>query len=194
MQNGLMSARRNQGSVSVVKGKFSAYMSSAKGRNSVASPNGHRQNHFYQSPQHKVNESFNFWHDIKTNVVKRSNWEDKGTSGLFTPPPPDTNRSVSNNRRGLDSSATRVLMTDRPEQGQMVDERRSAMKDKAKYISMKQAARGIISKIDLTTDPIDIETKQEKNSKSMVKKSAILYPKSNFHSQKKSMYMTMKSA
>ena len=30
------------------------------------------QSHFYNSPQHKMNETFNFWHDIKSNVVSRS--------------------------------------------------------------------------------------------------------------------------
>lgn len=57
-----------------------------------------------------MNESFNFWHDIKSNIVTRTNWEDRNTSNPIVPIARD-----SSNKRGLDSSATRSLMTDKTE-------------------------------------------------------------------------------
>jgi hypothetical protein len=62
------------------------------------------------SPRHKVNETFNFWHDVKANLVTRSNWEDKNNANPIVPAVGD-----ANNRRGLDSSATRQLMRDKIE-------------------------------------------------------------------------------
>lgn len=59
------------------------------------------------SPRHKVTESFNFWHDIKSNIVTRSNWEDRNTQNPIVPAVRETS-----NKRGLDSSATRSLMRD----------------------------------------------------------------------------------
>ena len=37
---------------------------------------GFKNSYWYNSPQIKPNESFNFWHDIKANVAARTHWED----------------------------------------------------------------------------------------------------------------------
>lgn len=106
-RNSTINSARNSKGPSEATGKFSAYMSSANGRTSVQPSMGAKNSHFYMSPRHKVTESFNFWHDIKANVVTRSNWEDKNTQNPIVPAARE-----SSNRRGLDSSATRTLMRD----------------------------------------------------------------------------------
>lgn len=54
-----------------------------------------------------MTESFNFWHDVKANLVTRSNWEDRNTANPIVPIARE-----DSNKRGLDSSATRSLMRD----------------------------------------------------------------------------------
>lgn len=87
-------------------------MSSARGRTSNEPSQGAKNSHYYMSPRHIVNENFNFWHDIRSNVVTRSNWETKLDANPIVPPARE-----ENNRRGLDSSATRSLMRDSVDQG-----------------------------------------------------------------------------
>jgi hypothetical protein len=49
----------------------------AAGRVSIQKPPiGYKTSYWYNSPQIKTNENFNFWHDIKANVVTRTKWED----------------------------------------------------------------------------------------------------------------------
>lgn len=40
---------------------------------------GTRQSIYHNSPHYKINEGFNFWHDVKTNIMARNNWEGSGT-------------------------------------------------------------------------------------------------------------------
>jgi hypothetical protein len=105
-----MSSARNSKGASEITGQFSAYMPKAQERASIQPPTGSRSSHFYMSPKHKVNETFNFWHDVKANLVTRSNWEDKSNAHPIVPAAGD-----ASNRRGLDSSATRLLMRDQVE-------------------------------------------------------------------------------
>ena len=44
------------------------------------SPNGFRNSHMYSSPHHKPNASYNFWHDIKANLLTRTQWEDQNST------------------------------------------------------------------------------------------------------------------
>lgn len=37
---------------------------------------GFKNSYWYNSPQIQPNDSFNFWHDIKANVMVRNKWED----------------------------------------------------------------------------------------------------------------------
>mmetsp|Transcript_14098 Transcript_14098/g.10148 ORF Transcript_14098/g.10148 Transcript_14098/m.10148 type:complete len:83 (-) Transcript_14098:681-929(-) len=67
--------------VKQVQSKRSEYQTSSR-PDERESPRGARHSYFHNSPHYRVNPTFNFWHDVKYNVMTRTQWEDKNDTYL----------------------------------------------------------------------------------------------------------------
>ena len=132
-------------------------------------PKGARHSHFYNSPLYRESTSFNFWHDLHTNVVARNNWDNSRALSH------DDNLSERSHRplsKRNNSEAVIQLMSQSPGQDQQRDLSRSSRVDrnysqqKEKNPQKKQyMARYLYSQVDLGSDNESLHSISVENAK-----------------------------
>eukprot|EP00347_Sterkiella_histriomuscorum_P008009 403346715 len=126
------------------------------------SPMGAKNSYWYNSPQIKPNDSFNFWHDIKANVIARNTWEDNNLNDGKTQHSISGTLKQSQSQKGLNTFGKRSSQTPNVETQSIMSGRASTASNMP--VASKYAARLLYSQVDLGSDDDDARSSRGASS------------------------------